>query len=52
MKKTEKVYHDNGNIQQEYEVNKKGQRHGICRLYHENGQLQVELNFTAHLYYL
>lgn len=46
MKKTEKVYHDNGNIQQEYEVNKKGQRHGICRLYHENGQLQVELNFT------
>ncbi len=46
MKKIEKVYHDNGNIQQEYEVNKKGQRHGICRLYHENGQLQLELNFT------
>lgn len=41
-----KTYYDNGNVQEEYEVNKKGERHGITKLYHENGQLQVELIFA------
>lgn len=46
MKKTEKAYHENGNIHVERELNEKGESHGITRVYHENGQLQVELNFT------
>lgn len=46
MKKTEKSYHDNGNILLESEVNEKGERHGITRVYHKNGQLQVEITWT------
>ena len=46
MKKTEKTYHDNGNIHFESELNEKGEKHGIERIYHENGQLQAELNYT------
>jgi len=46
MKKTEKTYHDNGNIHFESELNEKRERHGITRIYHENGQLQVEVNWT------
>jgi len=41
-----KIYYDNGNIKEEIEENKKGERHGITKLYHENGQLQVEVNYT------
>ena len=46
MKKTEKQYHENGNIHVDSELNEKGERHGITRVYHENGQLQVEVNWT------
>ena len=46
MKKTEKTYHDNGNIHFESELNEKGERHGIQRIYHVNGQLKAELNWT------
>ena len=46
MKKTEKTYHENGNIEEVSEVNENGQLHGVKRFYHENGQLQVEVNFT------
>ena len=49
MKKTEKTYHENGNIHVESELNEKGESHGITRIYHENGQLQVELNWTNNL---
>jgi len=28
-----KTYYDNGNVQEEFEVNKKGERHGINKLY-------------------
>lgn len=41
MKKTEKHYHENGNIHVERELNDKGELHGITRVYHENGQLQT-----------
>lgn len=44
--KTEKKYHDNGNIKEEYQVNDEGVRHGATKLYHENGQLQVEVHCT------
>ena len=46
MKKTEKTYHENGNIHIESELNEKGEEHGIKRIYHENGQLQAEVNYT------
>jgi antitoxin component YwqK of YwqJK toxin-antitoxin module len=46
MKKTEKHYHENGNIHVERELNDKGELHGITRVYHENGQLQTEVNWT------
>lgn len=46
MKKTEKTYHENGNIHQEFEVNKKGERHGSSKIYHKNGELQADINFT------
>jgi len=46
MKKTEKTYHENGNIHIESELNEKSEEHGIKRIYHENGQLQVEVNYT------
>jgi len=46
MKKTEKTYHENGNIHIESELNEKGESHGITRTYHENGQLQAEINFS------
>jgi len=46
MKKTEKTYHENGNIHVESELNGKGESHGITRIYHENGQLQAEINLT------
>ena len=46
MKKTEKLYHDNGNIHVESELNEKGERHGITRVYHQNGQLQAEVTYT------
>ena len=49
MKKTEKTYHENGNIHVESELNEKGESHGITRIYHENGQLQVELNWTNNI---
>ncbi len=44
--KTEKTYHDNGNIKEEYQVNDEGVRHGTTKLYHENDQLQVEVHYT------
>ena len=47
MKKTEKTYHENGNIHIESELNEKGEEHGIKRIYHENGQLQAEVNYTS-----
>jgi surface protein len=43
MKKTEKTYYDNGNIKEEFEVNTKGDRHGITRMYHDNGQLKFSV---------
>ena len=46
MKKTEKTYHDNGNIHEERKLNEKCERHGIQRIYHVNGQLKAELNWT------
>ena len=46
MKKTEKTYHENGNIFKQWEVDGNGQHHGSYKQYHENGQLQVEINFT------
>ena len=46
MKKTEKHYHENGNIYIERELNDKVELHGITRVYHENGQLQTEVNWT------
>jgi antitoxin component YwqK of YwqJK toxin-antitoxin module len=46
MKKTEVLYHINGNIKEEFQINKIKERNGITRMYHENGQLQVEINFT------
>ena len=49
MKKTEKAYHENGNIHVESELNEKGESHGITRIYHENGQLQVEVNWTNNI---
>ena len=49
MKKTEKTYHENGNIYVERELNEKGESNGITRIYHENGQLQVELNWTNNI---
>jgi len=49
MKKTEKAYHENGNIHVESELNEKGELHGITRRYHENGQLQVEVNWTNNI---
>jgi len=49
MKKTEKTYHENGNIHVESELNEKGESHGITRIYHENGQLQVEVNWTNNI---
>ena len=41
-----KSTYDNGNILEEWEVNEKGQRHGLMKRYHENGQLQVEVTWT------
>ena len=49
MKKTEKAYHENGNIHVESELNEKGELHGITRIYHENGQLQAEVNWTNNI---
>jgi len=46
MKKTEKQYYENGNIESESEVNENGQLHGVTRIYHENGQLLGEISFT------
>ena len=43
---TKKTYYDNGNIKEEYQVNKDGKPHGTSKLYHENGQLQVEVGWT------
>ena len=43
---TKKTTYLGGNIEDEWEVNEKGERHGLYRRYHENGELQVELNFT------
>ena len=43
---TKKTYYDNGNIKEEYQVNKDGKSHGTRKLYHENGQLRAEVGFT------
>ena len=43
--KTEKTYHDNGNLKEEYQVNDEGVRHGATKLYHKNGQLRAEVNY-------
>ena len=43
MKKIEKTYYDNGNIKEEFEVNTKGDRHGVTRMYHDNGQLKFSM---------
>ena len=42
---TKKTYYDNGNIKEEYQVNKDGKPHGTRKLYHENGQLRTEAEF-------
>ena len=41
-----KAYHNNGNIFKEWEVNEKGQPHGLLNRYHENGQLEVYISFV------
>ena len=44
-----KTYYDNGNIKEEYQVNKDGKSYGTRKLYNENVQLQAELGFTIKL---
>jgi len=45
MNKIKKTYHDNGNINEEYEINKEGKTNGYYKLFHDNGQLEVETSF-------
>ena len=43
---TRKIFHQNGQLKAEYQINRKGERNGICKSYHENGQLRNLLSFT------
>ena len=43
---TRKIFHQNGQLKAEYQINSKGERNGICKSYHENGQLRNLLSFT------
>jgi len=42
----EKTYYENGELKEEYHVNKNGKWHGSYKLYHPNKQLKVELSYT------
>ena len=33
---TRKIFHQNGQLKAEYQINRKGERIGVCKLYHEN----------------
>lgn len=44
MKQTEKTYHDNGQIKEEFET-LDNKLDGFCKFYHENGQLRAETNY-------
>jgi hypothetical protein len=42
--KIEKIYHDNGELKEEFET-LNGDRHGYYKLYHDNGQLMAILHY-------
>lgn len=42
----EKTYYENGELKEEYHVNKNGKWHGSYKLYYPNKQLKVELSYT------
>jgi hypothetical protein len=44
MKQTEKIYHDNGQIKEEFET-LDNKLDGFYKFYHENGQLRAETNY-------
>lgn len=46
FKKQKKTYHDNGNLWEHYQINKKGGKDGFYKRYHDNGALEVELSFS------